>query len=83
MDVNRVCKKAFCSISVVADGRITRVLQAQAGVGASHSDKRGRHKPQNKTSQDKIKIVKEHIESLAITLDKIIQTTRTFHQGSA
>ena len=68
--------------------KLPKLFQAQAGAGGSpHSDKRGRHEPQNKISQDKIKIVKEHIDSfqniVASTLDKIIQTARTFCQGSA
>ena len=57
----QVCKKAVFAVS---DGRITRALKAQAAAGGSpHADKRGRHEPKNKTSEAKIKIVKEHIES--------------------
>jgi len=58
----RVCKTAFLSIFGISNGRLGRALSSQAaGGGAPHQDQRGRHVPANKTSQEKIEQIKEHI----------------------
>ena len=59
----RVCKTAFLSIFAISNGRLSRALAAQvAGGGVPHTDQRGRHVPANKTPEEKIQIVREHIE---------------------
>ena len=59
----RVCKTAFLSIFAVSNGRLSRAIKAQASEGGvPHTDQRGRHEPANKTPQERIRIVKEHIE---------------------
>ena len=59
----RVCKTAFLSIFGVSNGRLGRALESQASSGGvPHTDKRGRHVPANKTPQEKLQFIKEHIE---------------------
>ena len=59
----QVCKTAFLSIFAISNGRLSRALKAQAmDGGAPHTDQRGRHEPANKTSEEQIKRVQEHIE---------------------
>ena len=63
----RVCKTAFLSIFGISNGRLNRALQAQASNGGlPHTDQRGRHEPLNKTSPEKLQLVKEHIESFPV-----------------
>jgi hypothetical protein len=57
-----VCKVAFLRIHGVTNGRLNRALQASAE-GSPHLDQRGRHTPANKTADDDIAFVKEHIQS--------------------
>ncbi len=60
----RVCKVAFLRIHAVTNGRLTRALKGQAdNDGSPHADQRGRHIPANKTSDEDIEFVKEHIRS--------------------
>lgn len=60
----QVCKAAFRSIFAVSDGRINRALKAQnAALGAPHTDRRGRHVPKNKITDERKVFVREHIES--------------------
>ena len=59
----RVCKTAFLSIFAIANGRLSRALQAQAQSGGlPHCDTRGRHQPANKTPPGRVEFVKAHIE---------------------
>ena len=59
-----VCKVAFLRIHGVSNGRLSRVLKAmQSEGGTPQRDQRGRHPPANKTSEEIIAAVKEHIES--------------------
>ena len=63
----RVCKTAFLSIFGISNGRLNRALQAQASNGGlPHTDQRGRHEPPNKTSPEKLQLVKEHMESFPV-----------------
>ena len=60
----RVCKTAFVSIFGISNGQLNRALQAQASNGGvPYRDQRGRHEPWNKTSPDKLQLVKDHRES--------------------
>ena len=63
----RVCKVAFLRIHGVSNGRLYRVLagQAQQG-GLPKLDKRGRKQPPNKTSEEDILCVREHIKSFPV-----------------
>ena len=74
----KVCIGAFHSIFAVSEGRINRALKAQsAASGAPHTDRRGRHEPINKITEEREGFVRQHIE--ATTLGRIIQTVVTFH----
>ena len=60
----RVCKTAFLRIHDLSAGRVDRALKAFSEAGGSpHMDKRGRHTPGNKTPEDDLHFVKEHIRS--------------------
>ena len=60
----RVCKTAFLRMHGLSNGRVSRALQARTSQGGSLSlDKRGKHEPKNKTSKDKIDLIKAHINS--------------------
>lgn len=60
----QVCKKAFLSIHGVSHGRMERAIQAQVKKGGSpHTDQRGQHIFGNKTSDDDIELIKQHISS--------------------
>ena len=60
----RIYKKAFLRIHAISNGRVNRVLQAQARLGGTvMCDSRGRYTPENKTSQEDVAYVKKHIES--------------------
>ena len=60
----RVCKVAFLRIHAVSNGRLSRALKSQSDNGGSpHNDKRGKHVPSNKISDEDLRGVKEHIES--------------------
>ena len=60
----KVCKVAFRSIFAVSDGRINRALKAQsAPSGAPHTDRRGRHEPKNKVTEERKAFIRKHIES--------------------
>ena len=61
----RVCIVAFLRIHEVSNGRLSRALKTQsASLGSPHSNLRRRHVPSNKTSDDNILGVKQHIESI-------------------
>ena len=57
-----VCKTAFLRIHGVSNGRLSRALKAVQG-GTPHQDQRGKHPPANKTPDDVVKSVTDHIES--------------------
>ena len=60
----RVCRKAFLHIHDVFGGRVDRALKLSvAANGSPQMDKRGRHEPGNKTPEEDICSVKEHITS--------------------
>ena len=57
-----VCKTAFLAIFGISNGRLERALSSQAEEGGvPHQDQPGRHVPANKTPQEKIEQIKEHI----------------------
>lgn len=59
----RICKVAFLNIFGISNGRLDRALKAERAAGGSpHTDRRGRHPPANKTSDDATEKVKAHIE---------------------
>ena len=58
-----ICKAAFLSIFAISNGRLERALKAQEfSSGVVHQDQRGRHTPHNKTSQERIEGVINHIK---------------------
>ena len=59
----RVCKTAFLRIHAISNGRLDRALKVCQDQGTPHRDQRGRHAPANKTSEDNLKIVDDHIKS--------------------
>ena len=60
----RVCRKAFLRIHGLSAGRVDRAIKAQCdSSGVPHIDQRGRRIPTNKTSDEQIRLVKEHINS--------------------
>ena len=60
----RVCRKAFLRIHALSAGHVDRALKAHCSSGGvPHMDQRGHHIPSNKTSEDDITIVKQHIDS--------------------
>ena len=60
----RVCKAAFLRTHAVTNGRLSRALKVYAdNSGSPHPDQRGRHTPVNKTTDDDIAFVKDHIQS--------------------
>ena len=59
----QVCKTGYLSIFAVSNGHVSHTLKAQAAEGgAPHTNQRGRHEPANKTSEERIAFVQEHIE---------------------
>lgn len=63
----RICKVAFLCIHGISNGRLSRVLagQAQEG-GLPKLDKRGHKEPPNKTSEEDIHHVREHINAFPV-----------------
>ena len=60
----RVCRKAFLRMHDLSARRVNRALKAHCVArGSPHMDSRGRHEPANKTCEDDISFVKEHISS--------------------
>ena len=60
----RVCRKTFLRIHGVSAGRVDRALKVQCkSGGVPHMDQRGKHVLANKTSEEDIRQVKEHISS--------------------
>lgn len=58
----RVCKTAFLSIFGISNGLLGRALALEtAEGGAPHRDQRRCHVPVNKTPEEKIEQIKEHI----------------------
>lgn len=57
-----VCKYFFKKVFAVSDGRITRVLKHKLAVPTPPTDKRGKHVPVNKTSEEKLQKVKTFID---------------------
>ena len=58
-----VCKSFFLKTLQISDGRMTRALRKIRDGQQPGSDGRGRHVPKNKTSEEAMKVVREHIES--------------------
>ena len=84
----RVCKTSFLAIFGISNGRLERALSSQAEEGGvPHQDQRGRHVPANKTPQEKIEQIKEHIAKFpatkAIIRDVTIRIVNTYLQISA
>ena len=60
----RVCRKAFLQIHAVSGGRVDRALKSFVAAGGSpQMDKRGQHEPGNKTPEEAISYVDQHIAS--------------------
>lgn len=61
----RVCKSFFLKTLDISQKRYDNVLKKKeiSGTGVSPVDKRGKHVPRNKISDEKIKHIKKHIES--------------------
>ena len=60
----RVCRKAFLCIHAVSSGHFDRALRSFIDAGGSpQMDKRGRHEPGNKTPQETISVVEDHIKT--------------------
>ncbi|XP_064079875.1 uncharacterized protein LOC135196955 [Macrobrachium nipponense] len=61
----RVCKSMFLSLHGVSNGRLDRVLQAvNCSLSFALQDRRGQHTPSNKTSEEDVKFVVEHIVAM-------------------
>lgn len=58
-----VCKKYFLQTFQISDGRMTRALKKLKSGDPPGEDKRGKKVPANKTPEEKIVIVREHISS--------------------
>lgn len=60
----KVCRTAFLRIHGISGGRVDRAVTSIATTGGSpHMDLRGRHEPANKTGEDQLTYVKNHISS--------------------
>lgn len=57
----KVCKAFFKNVFQISDGRITRALRNKATGGTPPVDRRGKHIPSNKTSEEKLNEVKQFI----------------------
>ncbi|CAH2087382.1 unnamed protein product [Euphydryas editha] len=57
-----VCKEFFKKVFAVSDGRITRVLKTKLSIPTPPIDKRGKHVPVNKTTEEKVQNVKTFID---------------------
>lgn len=80
----RVCKTMFLNLHGVSNGRLDRVLQA---VNCEHPgalvDRRGHHTPSNKTSEEDIAFVIQHIASVKQMRDETVYTlSGNQHQGT-
>ena len=61
----RICKVAFLRMHCVSNGRLDRALKGQIQSGGTpHADQRGHHSPPNKTSDEDLKFVREHTNSV-------------------
>ena len=61
----QVCKTAFLQLHGISSGRLSRVLQRQQRSGGSPPlDQRGRHEPANKSPEEGIRFIKEHISKI-------------------
>lgn len=60
----RVCKSAFLLIHGVSNGRVSRALQGVVKTGGlPMQDQRGHHEPPNKTTEEDMAFICNHIES--------------------
>ncbi|CAH2211113.1 jg5609, partial [Pararge aegeria aegeria] len=57
-----VCKEFFKKVFAVSDGRISRVLKTKLSIPTPPIDRRGKHVPVNKTSEEKVQKVKTFID---------------------
>lgn len=63
----RVCKTAFLQLHGVSNGRVDRVLQAVACESPfALKDRRGNHSPKNKTKQEDVDYICQHIKAFPI-----------------
>lgn len=58
-----VCKTAFLHIHGVSNGRVHRVIKGQQDQGVPRQDQRGRHTPANKTKEEDLADIRQHISS--------------------
>ena len=59
-----VCKKAFLSIHNICEKRVSYMLKMMGETGVAPVDRRGKKTPHNKTPDDVMQLVDEHILSL-------------------
>ncbi|XP_062577208.1 uncharacterized protein LOC134239069 [Saccostrea cucullata] len=58
-----ICKKFFLATLSVGESYIDHAMKNKSGGVFAGSDKRGRHRPYNKTTERAAQLVREHIES--------------------
>ena len=59
-----VCKKAFLSIHNISDKRVRHMLSKMGETGVAPVDQRGRKTPPNKTPDEVLQLVDDHIRTL-------------------
>lgn len=60
----RICKTAFLRIHGVSNGRLDRAIKGQQKQdGVPKQDQRGRHTPANKTREEDLAVIRQHISS--------------------
>ena len=61
---DKICKTAFLRIHGISNGRLDRVLKGQMKQGGvPQQDQRGRHVPANKTKEEDLACVRQHINT--------------------
>lgn len=64
----RICQAFFLKTLAISNGPLINAFQNKNSSGVyAEEDKRGKHRPINKTSDDQISKIKQHIESFPIT----------------
>ena len=60
---HHVCKKFFSATLSIGNAYISYALANKVGGRFQSNERRGKHKPHNKTSEAKLEYVREHINS--------------------
>ncbi|KAI4455623.1 dna-directed rna polymerases i ii and iii subunit rpabc2 [Holotrichia oblita] len=64
----RICQAFFLKTLAISNGSLINAFQNKNSSGVyAEEDKRGKHRPINKTSDDQISKIKQHIGSFSIT----------------